>query len=202
MMDKEKFPQKFLDMGPEDLDLTMFTIVDLSLLKTGQHVEMRIQLKRKISMELLTTFLPTILLLLITFTSVLFDKNRFGDALSVNLTIMLVTTTIFTSKIAELPSTSDTKMIDIWLMGCLLLPFTEVVLRTIIEVLENCDHCKGLEEIETRSRNEKRRDAWKDVSSVPGVASEGVAQIMLETVVRLFLDNVLDAHCQKQRASV
>ena len=178
MMDKEKLPQKFLDMGPDDLDLTMFTIIDLRLLRIGQHVEMRIQFKRKISMELLTTFLPTMLLLLITFTSVLFDKNRFGDSLAVNLTIMLVTTTIFTSKIAELPSTSDTKMIDIWLMGCLLLPFTEVVLRTIIEVFENCDHCRGFEETETRFRNEKMRNAWKDVSSAPGLALEGVVQVM------------------------
>ena len=171
MIDRDKFPRKFLEMGPEDLDLTMFTIIDLSLVKIGQHVEMRIQLKRKISKELLTTFLPTILLLLITFTSMAFDKSLFGDALAVNLTIMLVMTTIFTSKIAELPSTSDTKMIDIWLIGCLLVPFTEVVLRTIIEVFENCDHCKGFKEIETRRRNE-RRNAWKRFGSTHCVSSD------------------------------
>ena len=108
-MDQEETSRMFKDMGPEELDLTMFTIMDLSLSKIGKHVEMRLELKRKISMEILTTFLPTILLLLITFTSILFDKSLFGDALAVNLTIMLVMTTIFTSKIQELPSTSDTK---------------------------------------------------------------------------------------------
>ena len=52
----------------------------------------------------------------LTFTSVLFDKDPSVDA----LTIMLVMMTIFTSKIEELPSTSDTKMTDIWFIRHLL----------------------------------------------------------------------------------
>ena len=74
-----------------------------------------------------------ILLLLITFTTIFFDKNLFGDAIVVNLTIMLVMTTIFTSKIEELPPTSDTKMIDIWLIFCLLVPFAFTLIQTAIE---------------------------------------------------------------------
>ena len=165
MMDRDKFPRKFLEMGPEDLDLTMFTIIDLSLVKIGQHVEMRIQLKRKISKELLTTFLPTILLLLITFTSMAFDKSLFGDALAVNLTIMLVMTTIFTSKIEELPPTSDMKMIDIWLIFSLIVPFLEVVLRTAIECLScSCHIC------EARDANRGVLQAWagKGLKVAPG----------------------------------
>ena len=50
-----------------------------------------------------------------------------------NLTIMLVMTTIFTSKIEELPPTSDTKMIDIWLIFCLLVPFAFTLIQTAIE---------------------------------------------------------------------
>ena len=46
---------------------------------------------------------------------------------------MLVMTTIFTSKIAELPPTSDTKMIDIWLIFCLLVPFAFALIQTAIE---------------------------------------------------------------------
>ena len=189
-MDKEKTARRFLDMGQEDIDLTMFTIIDLSLSKVGQHVEMKMGLKRKISMELLTTFLPTILLLLITFTSTFFEKRLFGDALAVNLTIMLVMTTIFTSKIEELPSTSDTKMIDIWLIGCLLVPFTEVVLRTILEVLGNCDHCNGSEEKESSTIDERRK-AWKDVSSTHGSPSNGVAQFLADTVVSLLFNEYI-----------
>ena len=124
----------------------MFTITDLTLTreKEANLVYMAIKLKRKVVTELVTTFLPTILLLLITFTTIFFDKDLFGDAIAVNLTIMLVMTTIFTSKIEELPPTSDMKMIDIWLISCLVIPFLEVILRTAIECFNcNCDICEG-----------------------------------------------------------
>ena len=163
-MDAKSIAKEFSTILPEDADLTMFTIKDLSLSKLDQLVIMKILLKRKIATELLTTFLPTILLLLITFITIFFEADLFADAISVNLTIMLVMTTIFTSKIEELPPTSDTKMIDIWLIGCLLVPFTEVVLRTMIEVCGNCDHCKkrvgggpwG------QQQEKGKREAWKE----------------------------------------
>ena len=103
---KESIPKIFQALEEEDKDLTGFRIKNLVLSKNGKQVEMKIVLKRKIMTELLTTFLPTILLLLITFTSIFFDKELFGDALAVNLTIMLVMTTIFTSKI------------EIWMPSC------------------------------------------------------------------------------------
>ena len=53
--------------------------------------------------------------------------------MSVNLTTMLVMTTIFISKMEGLPSTSDIKMIDIWLVFCQMVPFAEVVLVTAME---------------------------------------------------------------------
>ena len=142
-MDKESLPKKFSGLLPEDTDLTMFTIQNLTLVKKEHLVVMAIVLKRKVATELLTTYLPTTLLLLITFTTILFDKDLFGDAIAVNLTIMLVMTTIFTSKIEELPPTSDMKMIDIWLIFCLVVPFLEVILRTAIECVNcSCHNCE------------------------------------------------------------
>ena len=142
MMDAKSMAKGFSTILPEDADLTMFTIKDLSLSKLDQLVIMKILLKRKIATELLTTFLPTILLLLITFITIFFEADLFADAISVNLTIMLVMTTIFTSKIEELPPTSDMKMIDIWLIFCLVVPFAEVILRTTIECMTcRCNNC-------------------------------------------------------------
>ena len=142
-MDTKSVPKNFSGLLPNGTDLTMFTIKNLTLVKSEQLVIMSIVLKRKVATELLTTYLPTILLLLITFVTIFFDKDLFGDAIAVNLTIMLVMTTIFTSKIEELPPTSDMKMIDIWLISCLVIPFLEVILRTIIECLNcSCDICE------------------------------------------------------------
>ena len=124
-MDKDKNPQDFSQLSFDDKDLTMFTITNLTLSEKqfGNMVYMALKLKRNVTTELLTTYLPTTLLLLITFVSTFFDKDLFGDVIAVNLTIMLVMTTIFTSKIEELPPTSDMKMIDIWLIFCLVVPF-------------------------------------------------------------------------------
>ena len=94
---------------------------------------MVIVLKRKIQTEMLTTYLPTILLLGITYATTFFKAEYFEADVGLNLTIMLVMTTIFTSKIDALPPTSDTKMIDLWLIFSLLIPFAAVVIQTAIE---------------------------------------------------------------------
>ena len=163
-MDKNTKAKTFLSLVPEDTDLTMFTIQNLNLVKREQLVIMTIVLKRKVAMELLTTYLPTILLLLITFTTIFFDKDLFGDAIAVNLTIMLVMTTIFTSKIEELPPTSDMKMIDIWLIFCLVVPFLEVVLRTAIECMPDAIP-------EASSGEVPRVWVWTGVKVAPQVAN-------------------------------
>ena len=98
-----------------------------------QGLRMSMVLKRKIMSEMMTTYFPSILLMLITFATTLFKPMYFEASLSVNLTTMLVMTTIFISKMEGLPPTSDTKMIDMWLVMCQLVPFIEVMLVTAIE---------------------------------------------------------------------
>ena len=132
-MDKSGLAKNFEDLAPEDKDLTMFTITDLRLMKSNKQVHMVMLLKRKIQTEILTTYLPTLLLLMITYATAFFNEIYFEAKCTLNLTIMLVMTTIFTSKIAELPPTSDTKMIDFWLIFCLLVPFSFTVVQTAVE---------------------------------------------------------------------
>ena len=84
---------------------------------------------------MMTTFFPSLLLMLITYATTFFKPFFFEAALSVNLTTMLVMTTIFISKMEGLPPTSDTKMIDYWLILCQLVPFAEVVLLTAMEYI-------------------------------------------------------------------
>ena len=94
---------------------------------------MTMVLRRKILSEMMGTYLPSILLMMITFATTFFKPYFFEAALTVNLTTMLVMTTIFISKMDGLPPTSAIKMIDIWLIMCQLVPFCEVVLLTAIE---------------------------------------------------------------------
>ena len=132
MYNENKKKTYFGELKSDDKDLIMFTIISVDLLprSKGEGVEMRIILKRKATMELMTTFLPTLLLLLLSFSVHFFKVDLFGEAMALNLTIMLVMTTIFTSKIEELPPTSDLKMVDYWLIFCQLIPFTQMVMLT------------------------------------------------------------------------
>merc|ERR1712240_637993 len=107
-------------------------------------------LKRKVTSELMTTYFPTLLLTAITFATTFFKPFFFEAALSVNLTTMLVMTTIFMSKMESLPPTSDIKMIDIWLILCQIYPFVEVVLLTAMEYQRE-------EEKEKRKRRKKKQ---------------------------------------------
>ena len=73
------------------LDLNRFTIADLT--KAG--IKMEIVFKRRLTNELLTTYLPTFLLLGISYATTFFKPFFFEAALTVNLTVMLVITTLF-----------------------------------------------------------------------------------------------------------
>ena len=126
--------------------VTMSQPTDMAIFRmTGWHllnkeirpgkigISMTVVLKRKITSEMMTTYFPSLLLTAITFATTFFKPFFFEAALSVNLTTMLVMTTIFISKMEGLPPTSDIKMIDIWLVLCQIYPFAEVVILTAME---------------------------------------------------------------------
>ena len=122
----------------QGVDMPIFHIDDWNLgTKTFQSgksgLSMVVVMKRKITSEMMTTYFPSLLLTAITFATTFFKPFFFEAALSVNLTTMLVMTTIFISKMEGLPPTSDIKMIDIWLVLCQMVPFAEVVLLTAME---------------------------------------------------------------------
>ena len=148
----------------QDPEMSCFSVIDWNLeQRPGNGVEMVIVFRRKITGEMMTTYFPSLLLIAITFATTFFKPFFFEAALSVNLTTMLVMTTIFISKMESLPSTSQIRMIDMWLVLCQLLPFIEVVLLTAMEYFretENTDkeqmgENKGCMTKKGMSRNER-----------------------------------------------
>ena len=59
--------------------------------------------------------------------------------MTVNVTTLLVLTTLFISISNALPRTSYVKMMDIWLMFNLMIPFFEIILQTMIHKLHGKD---------------------------------------------------------------
>ena len=122
----------------QKVDMAIFHLTDWKLARNPskgekEGITMVLTMQRKILSEVMTTYFPSLLLTAITFATTFFKPFFFEAALSVNLTTMLVMTTIFISKMESLPPTSDIKMIDIWLILCQLVPFVEVVILTGIE---------------------------------------------------------------------
>ena len=113
---------------------------------------------------MMSTYLPSVLLLMITFATTFFKPFFFEAALSVNLTTMLVMTTIFISKMEGLPPTSDIKMIDYWLILCQLVPFVQVVLLTIKENLREEEQEENLA-LEKDSPEETHDNSGEDSSN-------------------------------------
>ena len=81
------------------------------------------------------TFFPSLLLIFISISTSYFEAPSItlDAAITVNLTVMLTTTTLLISVVKKLAQTSYIKWIEAWLIFAQLIPFTQVVLMTLIE---------------------------------------------------------------------
>ena len=156
-MDNETIMLVSKDMGMmQGRDMTSYSILHWELkqgVKNG--VEMLVVFRRKIMNEMMTTYFPSILLMMITYATTFFKPFFFEAALSVNLTTMLVMTTIFIGKMESLPPTSEFRMIDAWLILGQFVPFIEVVLLTGMEYFRETNTEKAQIELSVISPKKK-----------------------------------------------
>ena len=154
----------------QSLDMVLFAITDYDLVHAkdpGEGILMTITLKGKIMSEILLTYFPSLLLMMITYATTFFKPFFFEAALSVNLTTMLMMTTIFISNMESLPPTSVIKMVDYWLILCQLVPFAQVVLLTVKENLRESAQEENLtlEEIYIQQREGTKISSVEDDSN-------------------------------------
>ena len=121
------------NLGPTEL--TQYFIRDTRMFeKTLSTLEnaivMEVVLGRRLLGNFLTIFFPTILLNVIGHSTNFFKSFFFEAVVTVNLTVLLVLVTMFISVSNSLPKTSYVKMVDIWLIFNLVLPFVEVLIHT------------------------------------------------------------------------
>lgn len=88
--------------------------------------------------------LPTILLCVVSFSTNYFKAFFFEAIVTVNLTSLLVLTTLFISVSDSLPKTAYLKGVDVWLVFNLLVPFAEVLLHTYIDSLRQDQVSRGI----------------------------------------------------------
>lgn len=130
-------------IGPTDLSQYFIKNTSISRFSmkhknsTLEGVKVDIVLGRQLLSTVLTVYVPTVLMNILGHITNFFKPFFFESIITVNLTVMLVLTTMFISVSNNLPVTAYLKMIDIWLIFNLILPFIEVLLHTYIDTLRD-----------------------------------------------------------------
>ena len=103
--------------------LTQFEVKSYSfnIYENGTILNVEIVLQRIFSYHLTNTFIPTTSLLLLVEVTLFFEETKLG--IEFTLTVMLVMYTMYQSINEPLTKTAYLKMIDYWLLFCLLAPF-------------------------------------------------------------------------------
>ena len=102
----EKFDQSTINLIPDmllmesSLELSQYMIEKWQLIYFApqdkrQGLKMEVTFRRILTNELLTTYLPSFFLLGICYSTTFFKQFFFEAAVTVNLTVMLVATTLF-----------------------------------------------------------------------------------------------------------
>jgi len=119
-------------LGPEDL--TMYFVKNYTIFNTQDEsnadaIKVELVFGRRILSTFLTTYLPTFIICMVSFSTNYFKGFFFEAIVTVNITSLLVLTTLFISVSESLPPTAYIKFMDVWLIFCLLVPFSEVILQ-------------------------------------------------------------------------
>ena len=75
---------------------------------------------------IMTIYVPTFLIMIIVYSTNFFKQFFFEAIVTVNLTSLLVLTTLFISVSGSLPQTAYIKMVDVWLIFAQAVPWVEV----------------------------------------------------------------------------
>ena len=159
----------FLELGVDSLQysgsqqLTQYFVKKTLIYRreSDEAIVIEVHLSRPLLGTFLTIFIPTILMIIISQATNYFSPIFFEGFVTVNLTIMLVLTTMFLSVSESLPSTSYVKMIDIWLLFNLTVPFICVLLNTYI------DHLRNIVDVDGEPRKSKFEFAPKEPTEDP-----------------------------------
>ena len=97
-----------------------------------ENISVILRFERQFVGQLFVTYLPTLCLIAVTELTLIIDPGRFEATIMVALTSKLVMYTLYQSVEASLPQTAYLKLIDVWLLMGLLLPF--VIMLILIAV--------------------------------------------------------------------
>ena len=96
---------------------------------------MSVELGSNLMSVFLVTYLPTILINIINqATNYLETESKCDLVVTVNVTCMMVLASVYLSVSASLPTTSDIKPVEVWLIFNLAYPFLTILVNVLLQV--------------------------------------------------------------------
>ena len=115
--------------------LTQFEVVGTEIATFDNHtVGVRFSLKRICVYYITSVFIPSLCLIIAAEVTLFIDESHFEVTIMVALTSTLVMYTLYNSISASLPIDANFKMIDVWLLHGLLMPFVVFLILIISEL--------------------------------------------------------------------
>ncbi|XP_068226308.1 uncharacterized protein [Palaemon carinicauda] len=105
----------------------------LDVPRDPSEVRVRIPLIRLYGHSILNIYVPSLILLIISYLTLFFRTNFFDLKIMASLTALLVLATLFAQASSSLPQTSYFKMVDIWLLFCVMMTFLVIIFHILID---------------------------------------------------------------------
>ena len=119
--------------GP--VEMLQYSVINWEMEEVEGGLEVMMTLQRRFNHHLATTFIPTFCLMIVCQSTLYFNAEHFKTTSGVSITTMLVMYTLYQAVSRQLPPTSYIKMIDVWLIFGLILPFCVFFLLVLINHL-------------------------------------------------------------------
>jgi len=198
--------REFTDLWPKALiytgvaDLPQFSVTKVASKNINKTAVFVMTLKRKIAYHIISVYLPSATIFFISLVTMFVHIKHVEATIMVHLTAMLVMYTLFQAISISLPKTSYIKMIDIWLLFGLVLPFFAFTLsileELVVQKMED-DNEKLSQGDQQSSHNQDRRIS--KISPLPRTVinkrSPRSAQAVIHLLGRRMLPIITAAFC-------
>ena len=120
--------------------LIQFSVLNVEMNRGGpNYVFVEITLGRMISYHIVSVYGPTLTLLMIGEITLFINESHFEATIMLAITSMLVMYTLYQSASSALPKTAYIKMVDIWVIFGLVVPFITFLVLILIDMMNDND---------------------------------------------------------------
>lgn len=115
-------------------DLALYTVINAGVNRqSSSHLIMfQFDLQRRPGAVVLSTFLPSLLVLVVSWATLFVRREAINARAIMSLTSLLVLFTLFANFSSTLPKTAEVKLIDLWFFSIIVILFFNILIHIVI----------------------------------------------------------------------